>query len=359
MKVNVSTISAVLLLIFCLSALSCDGESNRTAGSASATSITIAEVETRDLSDAFTISSEVIAYKRSYVASRTSGLIEHVYKEEGQAVNRGDLLASIDIRQQQTDFRRAKAALSEAEDVLERTEILYERDAAPRAELLTARRNVEQAESDLERLQLEIEFGEIRAPIDGVITSRLVEPGNNVSVNERMFTVADLDLLVVRPGISELNLSGLEEGQHVDLHLDVYSDRSFSGSVRRIFPSVDAESRLFTVEVEIHQEEDHPVIRPGYLARVRFAPDDRRNVISVPSEAVAERDGQTYLFVLNDEENEVTQTAITVGVQRDGYVEIRDGIQPGAKVAAANLDALDDAAAVRVVGTFRRHGFRN
>jgi len=174
-----------------------------------------------------------------------------------------------------------------------------------------------------------------------------------------MFTVADLDLLVVRPGISELNLTGLQEGQSVEVRLDVYPDRVFSGSIRRIFPSVDAQSGLFTVEVEIFQEEDKPVIRPGYLARVRFAAENRREVLTIPSEAIVEREGETFVFRLNNDQDQVALTPVTIGIQREGYSEIRDGLEPGAAVAAANLDALDDGTTVRVAGTFRRYGFRN
>jgi multidrug efflux pump subunit AcrA (membrane-fusion protein) len=62
---------------------------------------------------------------------------------------------------------------------------------------------------------------------------------------------------------------------------------------------------------------------------------------------------------LNEDENRVTQTEVEVGVQRDGYAEILSGIEEGTRVAAANLDALEDGSGIRVVGTFRRHGFRN
>lgn len=349
-----------LLLLFTLSFLtfSCSDDED-SSGSSSAISVTAAETETRDLSDSFMVSSEVVAYKRAYVASRISGLIEEVHYEEGQSVNQDDILAQIDVRMQQTQFQQARTALEEARDIKERNEQLYERELISRAELLTSRRNFEQAESEAERLELEIEFGTVRAPISGMMTSRLVEVGNNVSVNERMFTVTDMDFLVIRPGVSEMNLAGLEEGQTVEVRLDVYPERIFEGSIRRIFPSVDALTHLFTVEVELHLDESEPVVRPGYLARVQFSADEHREVLTVPSEAVAERNGEKVLFVLNEEENRVNMEPVEIGVQRDGYAEIRNGMEEGMKVAAANLDALENGAEVRVVGTFRRYGFRN
>ena len=337
---------------------SCETEES-SSPSSSATSVTVAEAEVRNLSDGFKVSSEVVAFRRSYVASRISGLIEDVNFEEGDRVREGDVMARLDVRQQRIALQNARIALDEARDVKERTEKLYETNAVARAELLTARRNFEQAEAEVERLELQVEFGEIRAPVDGVVTARLIEIGNNVSVNERVFTVANMDLLVVRPGISEMNLTGLEVGQQVDVSLDVYPGQSFEGSIRRIFPSVDAASRLFTVEVELLQRDGEPIIRPGFLARIHFAADDLRDVLTVPIEAVAERDGQKVIFALNENEERVELRAVDLGAQQDGYAVILSGLEEGEKVAAANLDALSDGSEVRVVGNFRRYGFRN
>jgi membrane fusion protein, multidrug efflux system len=348
---------AVLSLMLLFS--SCIEDSTESQNGASAVSITTATAEPRDISSEFTVSAEVMAYKRVYVAARMSGLIEEVNFEEGEAVSRGDVMARLDVRQQETELRRARAALVEAEDVYNRTRQLLDQDAATRAEFLAAERDLEQLKSDIELLELFIEYGEVRAPMDAVVTSRLVEVGNNISENERMFTIADLDLLVVRPGVSEMNLAGLEVGQGVDIKLDVYPDRMFRGNIRRIFPDADPETRLFTVEVEIGQDEDKPVIRPGYLARTTFTPDERRNVLTVPSETITERDGQTYIFVVNEVEGNVSLTEVNIGIRRSGYAEILSGLEEEMKVAAANLDALEDGSSVRVVGTFRRHGFRN
>ena len=348
-------VAVTIVLLFS----SCGEDSSESQNGASAVSITTATAEPRDISSEFTVSAEVMAYRRVYVAARMSGLIEEVNFEEGDAVSRGDVMARLDVRQQETELRRAQAALVETEDVYNRTRQLLERDAATRAEFLTAERDFEQLKSDIELLELFIEYGEIRAPMDAVVTTRLIEVGNNISENERMFTIADLDLLVVRPGVSEMNLAGLEEGQGVDIKLDVYPDRVFRGSIRRIFPDADPETRLFTVEVEIDQDEDKPVIRPGYLARTTFTPDERRNVLTVPSEAITERDGQTYIFVVNEQEGNVSLTEVEIGIRRSGYAEILSGLEEEMKVAAANLDALEDGSSVRVVGTFRRHGFRN
>jgi len=153
------------IIFFLLLFIASCTETNETSETTPATSVTIAQAQLRDLSDAFTVSSEVTVYRRSYVASRLSGLVEEVLFEEGEHVNKGEVLARLDVRQQQTELKSALAAMEEARDVFERNQSLYESNAISRAEYLTTQRNFEQTASEVEQLELQIEFGEIKAPI--------------------------------------------------------------------------------------------------------------------------------------------------------------------------------------------------
>ncbi|GEM_PF-436971 len=349
------TISVTFTLFF----LSCSDDHTEVSNQVSRSSITVAEAIYRDLSQKFTVSAEVESYRRIYVASRIAGLVEDVRFEEGNRVRKGDIMARIDTRQQQVELRRALVAFEEARDAFERAEQLFESDAISHAEYLTIKRNLELAENDVDLLKLHVEFGEIRAPVDAVVTARLVEIGNNISVNERMFTIAELGMLVIRPGVSEMNLMGLTEGMSVNVTLDVYPDQIFTGRIRRIFPRADPITRLFTVEIELLIDNTTPQVRQGNLARVQFATDDRSRVVAIPTEAIVQRGDEVFVYVVNDNQDAVSLRTVEVGIRRDGYAEIISGIERGETVAASNLDALDDNTPVRIVGTFRRHGFRN
>ena len=350
---------SLFLFLFILVFSSGCSEQQETSSSQPSISVILAEIEVRDLSDEITLSSDVVAYRRIYIASRISALVEQVNAEEGDFVREGAVLAELDVRQQQSDLRRAMILLEESHDLYERTSRLYEQQLVAEAEYHTAKRLMQQRSAEAERLKLAVEFGTVLAPMDGVITARLVEAGNAVAVNERLFTLADMDLLVVRPAVSEMNLRGISEADTVRVTLDVYPDREFDGRVRRIFPGSDPLTRLFTVEVELMLKENDPPVRPGFLARTRFTMDERREVVTVPSEALYRSGEEAFVFVLSEENDRVTRRPVDPGVQRDGFVEIREGLTQGERVAAANLEALEDDTVVRVTGTLRRTGFRN
>ena len=349
---------SIILILPAVLFNSCADETSESQENNTAIPVITAETEYRNLSGAFTVSAEVIAYQRVYIPSRLSSIVENVHFEEGDRVERGDLLVKLDTRQHEIDLRRAQSALEEVRESYNRTKQLFDREVATRAEFAAAERNLEEAKSEVDQLELMIEFGEIRSPISGVVTSRLVEIGNSVGVNERVFTVANLDLMVTRPGVSELNLTNLKEGQATKIRLDVYPDEVFDGTIRRIFPERNPDSRLYTVEVEIERNEQQPEVRPGLLARTTFNAGSDSEVITIPTEAVLVDDDSYYLFIINDD-NTVTRSEIEIGIQRQGYTEIKSDISANSSVAAGNIESLHDGAAIERVGTFRRHGFRN
>ncbi|TVQ84986.1 MAG: efflux RND transporter periplasmic adaptor subunit, partial [Bacteroidetes bacterium] len=321
-------------------------------------SILTSTAQKRDLSDVRTISAPVVAYQRVYITARISGQVMAVNFEEGDRVRRGQILARLDTRRQQAQLRNAQATLKEAQLHFDRQKNLFEQEVITPVEFENATVALERAQAEVELWKVEVDLGEITAPIDAVVAAKLVEPGTTANVNDRLFTIEDHNLLVVRPALSELDVASLKKGQELELYFDVFGDEPYPGKIRRIFPSADGITRLFTVEVEIDQTSIDQPVKPGYLARSRFIVEERRDVISVPKEAIVEKDGKNLVFVLSDDKERISRREVTTGAERDGWVEIVSGLEEGLEVAAGNIANLNEERPVRVTGTFRRFGFR-
>ena len=352
-KILSFTILAFILLI-----ASCNSSSESASEGQRPQSVLTSTAQARNLSDIRTISAPVVAYLRVYITARTSGQVMDVNFEEGDLVKKGQVLARLDTRRQQAQLRNAEANLKEARLNFDRQKTLFEQDVITPAEFENAQVALERAEAEKELWRVEVEIGVITTPIDAVVAAKLVEPGTTANANDRLFTIEDHNLLVIRPALSELDVANLEKGQELELYFDVFGDKPYSGKIRRIFPSADGITRLFTVEVEIDQTSLDQPIKPGYLARARFVVEDRRNVISVPKEAVVEKNGQQVVFVLSDDKESISRREVTTGAERDGWMEIISGLEEGKEVAAGNIANLSEDRPVRVTGNFRRYGFR-
>jgi len=344
--------SRPILAVVILSALilwtGCESDSDSDRSAERATAIAGYELTPIDLSRVVRASSTVEAENMVTIASRMSGLITEMNVREGDRVSAGDLLLRFDVEEQQAELERARAELDLATAVYERTQTLFEREAISRAEYEEARANKRIAESEVKLLETRVGFGSVRAPHDLVVLRRHVERGDAVSANEPLFRVADLNRLVVRLGIPERDVVNLEEGQQTEINIDAYPGQAFRGTVQRIFPSADENSRLFTVEVSLRAEQQEQILRPGYLARVSMDAERRPNVLAVPSEALlASEQDDRFVYIINDD-NRLERRDVVTGIERRNWTEIVEGLEAGEKVVGANPSNLREDILVNV-----------
>jgi len=341
----------VFLLGFVITLYGCgDGAADQSASNPERERLTAVagyEVKERDLSRTVRVSGNVEPLRYVTIASQMSGTIRQLHVEEGDRVQEGDIVATLDVSEQRAELERVRALRVRAQAEYERTKELFERDLASQSEYDNARAELSVAESDEKLWQTRVDFGEIRAPKDAVVTRRYVEVGDAVSANEEVFQITDLTMLVVRVGVSELDAVHLEQGDEVEVKIDAYADTEFSGSIRRIFPSVEEDSRLVTVEVLLDDIPAGNFVRPGNLARLTFAVDRRENVIAVPSESLlASTRERSFVYVIEDEQ--LKQRDVEPGIQRRNWTEIRSGLQPGDIIVATNPTNLAEGTKVKV-----------
>lgn len=282
------------------------------------------------------------------LAARTDGVVAEVAVEAGDRVRAGQVLARIDVSEQQAELNRAEAALREARANFERLDALRGRSFVDAASVLSARSALEVAESDVELWRTRVEFGRIEASIDSYVIDRLIEPGAAVGRLAPAFELADLDQLVLRVGVSELDAARIAPGGEVEVTVDALAGETVEARVRRVFPAADPTSRLVTVELELPQAHARGV-RPGFLARARFAIEARSDVLAVPAAAVGLGE-QSFVMVI-DGEGLLARREVETGVVRGEWREITAGLEAGERIVATSPLDLAAGDRVRVVET--------
>jgi RND family efflux transporter MFP subunit len=304
----------------------------------------------RTLDRSILVAGTVEPLRSIQLAARTDGVVAQVDVEAGDRVRAGQRLARIDVSEQQAELARAEASLREARSNLERLEALRERRFVDAATALSARSALEVAQSDVDLWRTRVAFGSIEASIDGVVIARMIEPGAAVGRLAPAFELADLDRLVLRVGVSELDAAGIQPGAKVDVSVDALDGAAIEANVRRVFPAADASSRLVTVELDLPQANARGV-RPGFLARARFAIGARGDVLAVPAAAVGLGE-QSFVMVIGDD-GVLERRDVATGVVRGEWREITDGLESGERIVATsplNLAAGDRVRVVETVG---------
>jgi membrane fusion protein, multidrug efflux system len=308
--------------------------------------VEVAPVEVGSIGRAVTVSGVVDPIRTVGVNSQVAGTLLSVVAEEGDVVRRGQALARVDDRELRAQHEAAEAAYQVASSSYDRARQLRERRVITLPEYERERTAEAAARANLDQTRTRLEHTVIVTPVDGVVTEKRVEAGDLVGPQTRLFTVADVSTLVVRVGVSELDVVQVAVGDPVTLMLDAFPGHTFEGVVRRVFPTADPGTRLVPVEVAL-QGSGAAVVRPGFLARVTFAVGSHDSVLLVPAGAVVGAGGTQSVFVLDN--GVVVRRTVTTGLTSEGRVEVRTGLAAGERVVVRGSNMLRDGMAVRVV----------
>jgi RND family efflux transporter MFP subunit len=297
----------------------------------------------------------VAAYHDRPGSLRFRRLVRIHSQEEGRitelTVFESDLVeADAPLVQLEDDLLRAqidkvRATKEQKKLDLERQESLRQKRAVSEDELAQARTALAVAKAEERLLETRLAFTRIRAPFSGIITERLVEPGDFVAKNTHLLTLADPASLVAEVYASELVLPHLRLGDPVGLRIDALGADRYEGSILRIHPALARTSRQAIVEVVMNPIPDGARAGQFVRARLQAAAVDR---LLLPFRAVRrDRDGE-FLWLLN-ETGEVERRPVRTGLRITDRIEILEGLEPGARVVTRGFLGLAEGKAVKVV----------
>lgn len=303
-----------------------------------------APVQLSSLSRDVTVSGVVEPLRTVGLNSQLSSTVLSIGVEEGDRVGTGQVLARLDASELQAELASAQANHQVAQAAWERAQELYQEQIITLPEYERDRAAFAAAGATLDQLRTRLGYASIQSPLAGVVLEKNVEAGDLVGPQQQLFRVADISTLVVRVGVSELDVVQLGRGDSVRVVLDAFPDQPIRGRIRRVFPAADPQSRLVPVEVAL--EPGSPA-RPGFLARVEFRFDVREKVAVIPAAAVVRGVEGEAVFVVR--EGRAQRRQVRVGQTYQGRVEVVDGLAPGEVVVVKGNASLRDGAPVRAL----------
>jgi len=280
------------------------------------------------------------------VNAQMSGALLAVNVEEGNYVRAGQTLAQIDAREVEAQLKSATAGLDLAESTAKRSDELWRQRIITAQEYERDRANLASAQATLDQLKTRIGYAVVKAPISGVVTEKRLETGDIVSPQTRLFSVADMSMLVSRVMVSELDVPLLKSGATVDVSVDALAGARVPGRIRRVFPAADSVTRLVPVEVAVTGSALNQ-LRPGYTVRATFRLGSRDDAMLIPTRAVMGPVGARSVVVVRQGKSE--RRIIRVGPDIDGRTEVLEGLAVGDTVVVAGQALLRDGSAVRIV----------
>ena len=347
---------------------------------ATAVAVEVAPVRVLDMNDYRYFNGTLRPNAQFMITSKVGGLLEKLTVGVGDRVEKGQLIAQVEddeiaqevarIRAQlavaqaqlseatasarvaERDFQRSKQLLdrkiaSEAE-----YDMAFSRVTASRARLSVAKAQLDQAQAGLKAAELRLSYTKIHAdwPDEDkyrMVGQRFVDEGTLLRPSEPIVQVIALQPITAQLTITERDYGRLQIGQAVTLTTAAYPEREFPGTIQRISPQFNELSRQALMEVQIPNENGD--LKPGMFGRARILFDQAPNAITVPNDALIERQGKTGVFrVEQTEDGAIARfVPVTTGLQDGDLTQIVSPPLQG-QVVTLGLHLLDDGKGVEI-----------
>lgn len=284
----------------------------------------------------------VAAKTKATLASKILGIVEKVQVREGHAVEQNQVLVVLEGRDLQADLAKAEAELENAKIQLARMERLHAEDSVAQQEFDIAKRNFKVAKARKEETLARLSYTRIKAPFSGLITERLIEPGEITSPGQPLLKLEDPSSLRLEVTVAESDLQVLRQGDSLMVVIDALDQTRFtsplSGTITDIVPAGDPATHSFLVKVGLPKV---PGLRSGMFGRALFT-RERVKTLVVPRESLVLRDELTGVFVLGP--NRVVHLRwIKTGESFDNMVEVLSGLTQGEQILAVGSKGVDGA----------------
>lgn len=300
------------------------------------------------------------------ITSRVDGQIVSVNYREGQMVRKGDVLIEIDPRPYQAALLQAQgtlahdeALLSEARIDMDRYQLAFNRNAIAKQQLDDQTQTVKQYEGSVKNDQgtvasatTNLDYATIKAPIDGRVGLRLLDPGNIVTAGSTtpLVVITQLQPITVIFSVAEDYLPQIQKQMHAGNKMSVDAlDRAqqhelAKGSLLTLDNQVDTTTG--TVKLKAIFPNQDLTLFPNQFVNARLLVDTQQNAALVPTAAIQRNAQGAFVYVIKNNQTAAMQT-VTVGTT-DGNVAAVQGVQPGDVIATSGFDKLEDGAKVKI-----------
>ena len=287
----------------------------------------------------------VEAVSSSSLSFEVMGNVSKVFVTEGENVQKGKLLATLDKATLQNSYNASLASLKEAQDAYNRMKSLYDNGSLPEMKWVEVQSKLQQAVSMEQISRKGLKDAGLYAPFSGVISSKSIEPGMNVMPGIEVMQLADISTVNIKIAVPEKEISRVNKGQQAEVMVGALGDKLFTGVVSE--KGIAANPLAHTYEVKIKLNNTSHELMPGMVCKVGVHSHETEAGIVLPNHTVQlQPDGKKFVWVVKD--NAASQRMVNTGDLTAEGVIITAGLQPGDEVIVAGNQKVSEGTKIVV-----------
>lgn len=320
----------------------------------------VATIGARELSINLPLSGSLTPLTQATVKSKVSGVVLETTVQEGMAVTAGQVIARLDAAeararaaQQQASLDEASARLALAKKNNVNSEALLKQNYISRNAYDTTQNSVDLAQAavaaaraQLDMAQIALADATLKAPLSGVVSKRYVQAGEKLAPDMPVMAIVNLTQLTLEAQVPASEIPRIHVGQDVRFRVDGFDQRDFLGKVARINPTTEAGSRAMLVYISVNNADG--TLRGGMFAKGQITTAKTATRPLLPIAALRKDGNQDIVYRVENGDIKAQPVKLGLRNEDDGYVEVLDGLTPGAMVLAAPLDGVKPGSKVKL-----------
>ncbi|AEF93216.1 efflux transporter, RND family, MFP subunit [Desulfotomaculum nigrificans CO-1-SRB] len=320
-------------------------------GGRGAGTVKVAQVVEGNLKEKMTLSGTLEALNSVDLVAKTSGKVASLLVDVGSRVSAGQTLMTLEAEDLAAAVASAEANLEAAKVTYDLSLSKYQRGKElKQAEAISqsdfeenyegayrkAAAALKSAQAALAQSQARYNDTIIKSPISGIVTARNINVGELAGSSSPIFSISNLDKLVVLVNVNEQQVNKFAEGQKVAVKVSAVSQNPFTGIVTNIALAADPKLKAYPIKIELDNK-DHK-LKPGMFAEVLW--ENELKTLLIPREAVLSQDGKSKVFILDH--GVVKERQVQTGAADGKNIVVTSGLSKGEQVIVGNLDNLKD-----------------
>ncbi len=340
------TLNRILIVLILSVLISCGQKQEQATEIRPTIKVAVQEIEASDRPEVLNYSGSIEADNTVSLGFNVSGRVTGVNVLEGQQVQQGQLLATIETDDYTSALQIAKAAEEQTADNFKRLNELHSKGSLPERDYIAARSALAQAQANVRMASKRLADTRLYAPFTGIISAKVIDRGATVAPGMPAFTILKTDQVYAKAPIAESDISKLTIGREVLVIVPVLND-SLKGRVTIINPQADNSSRTYMVKVRLMNSGKR--LLPGMLTEMKvYTGINQQNIIIPASSIVRDADDLTYVFVANQHNKAIRRRITASGVTTNNEVIVQSGLQAGDKLIVNGQTRLEDGSSIQL-----------
>jgi RND family efflux transporter MFP subunit len=302
------------------------------------------EMVPEDLKEKISLPGVARPWRSLEVVAEVAGRVMEKNRDDGMAVERGDVLAVIDQRDYRNAYDSARASHETALVHEKRFEALSRQQFITQSQLDDISAQVKTTKAVMETAKLNLERCTIRSPMAGVVDRSHIEEGSFLSVGDPVARVLQMDTLKIEVGIPESDVPTVRHLKQFDMTVDALGGKAFSGQYHYLQKTTDSLARLYNLEIRL-ENPGHEIL-PDMFVRVVIVKNRDEQGLGVPIYSLVTRNNRTGVFV--EDKGRARFTPVDTGFQDGWKIQVVSGLSPGDQVVVVGHRIIDDGQPVQV-----------